>query len=335
MKNENPLPWGLPDLDPQPQWSDNKDRIKCFIRDCDHYLIPPTRKLNSGEACPVHQIFCHRSKTYRYTTPALNIIASRHYYTEKIDGHAYKFESHRLGMERSEDALSWNVFKSLQNAGRLASLVNMMVGENHADEPILFLWGINVGSAGADIWHLLEDARERFESRLPVRRPKTEPDISLWLPGEYLIHIEAKFTSGNGIYQRGPRRSVQDLTFDELLNIYWDESTRILNRSNALEAGRVHYQLWRNTLFAEWMAERDDPTTRAYHINLVRAGSEEAAAVEFQQLIQPAFADRFHQITWEQIYNFASQRRDELNHLCTYFEQKTEQLKPAFRINRL
>ena len=40
-------------------------------------------------------------------------------FAERIVGHPFKYESHRLGAENSEDALSRNVFRSLQEAGCL------------------------------------------------------------------------------------------------------------------------------------------------------------------------------------------------------------------------
>jgi hypothetical protein len=68
---------------------------------------------------------------------------------------------------------------------------------------------------------LLIAARKRFESDLPVERPYTEPDIMLHLPGRYLVLLEAKFTSPNTTYARGPRKDSQSLTLDELCATIW------------------------------------------------------------------------------------------------------------------
>src|SRR5208282_1292283 len=78
-------------------------------------------------------------------------------------------------------------------------------------------------------WDLLIAARQRFEANLPVNRPWTEPDIALYLPGRYLILIEAKFTSPNPAYENGPQKDPKSLTKDELLDIYQDSALTILD----------------------------------------------------------------------------------------------------------
>mgnify|MGYP000147372820 CR=1 FL=1 len=53
--------------------------------------------------------------------------------------------------------------------------------------------------------------------------------------------------------RRYQRRSIKQnlLTLDELLDIYWDGELNLLNHDEANGQNRVHYQLWRNTVFAE------------------------------------------------------------------------------------
>ena len=138
-----------------------------------------------------------------------------------------------LGAERSEDMLTWNVFRSLQEAGCLGKLARAITGDTSSVEPFLFLWGICLTDDDFNPWDLLIAARKRFEPNLPVVRPLTEPDIGIMLPGRYLILIEAKFTSPNTIYQRGPRKNSQSLTLDELLGIYHDPNLRILDHARA------------------------------------------------------------------------------------------------------
>jgi len=249
----------------------------------------------------------------------------------RIVGHPFKYESHRLGSERSEDMLSFNVFRSLQEAGCLSRLAGWITGDTIAVEPFLFLWGLSLSDESLEPWDLLIDARKRFESNLPVKRPLTEPDIGLYLPGRYIILIEAKFTSANTVYEKGPRKDAQSLTLDELLEIYHDPGLKVLDYEAAHSRRRIHYQLWRNMVFSEWMAKADHPKTRAFHVNLVRAGYEEASAAEFHRLVTPGFMDRFQRITWEQIYRM-SVSDGRLPRLCRYMETKTAGLIRAFNL---
>jgi len=329
------LPFGIKDLDPDPaRQPKDQSLARCYVRDCRNVLARPARG-KRGQVCPEHGIYCHRSYaggTYSYAEAGQNIIVGTEQFRQRIVRHPFKYESHRMGQERSEDAVSWNVFRSLQEAGRLADFVRLATGENYPPEPQLYLWGICVTDDEFDAWPLLIAARNRFENNLPVDRPKTEPDIALHLPGKYLILIEAKFTSPNTFYKRGPRKDKSSLTLDELLSLYDEPQHEILNREAAREVDRIFYQLWRNMVFAEWMAQFDGPCTKAYHLNLVRAGYEQENATEFARLITPGFEDRFNQITWEQIHAWST-GDDRLTTMSQYLRSKTAGLTKAFNVN--
>ena len=329
------LPYGIDDLDPEVVLASKKPkRVRCYVRGCRQLLHTPRRGFR-GDVCPDHGIRCHHSSagsTYSYVDVRRNIIASPETFASRVVGHPFKYESHRLGLERSEDTLSWNFFRSLYEAGELSRIGEMIAGVRSNVEPILYLWGICCSDIDFAPWHLLVDARRRFEFHLPVDRPLTEPDIALHLPGKYLILIEAKFTSPNTYYERGPRKNNSSLTLDELLQIYSDPSLRLLNMEAASKANRVYYQLWRNTTFAEYMSQLDHSNTKAYHVNLVREGSDYESAQEFETLISPAFTDRFQQRTWEELYRLCTGQR-RLARLQRYMETKTAGLRPAFRLS--
>lgn len=332
------LPYGVDDLEPTVRFDASTDRVGCFVRDCPFELLRPKRGF-PGEPCPKHNIYCHcdakgRYGTYRYREAHRNLIVDADYFQRFISSNPHKFESHRLGFENSEDALTWNVFRSFQVTHSLGIFAARLTGIIRSIQPELYLWGLRVTEDECSPWDLLRRARDRFENQLPVKRPATEPDIALYLPGEYLILIEAKFTSPNGFYLQGARKRPLDLTFDELFDIYWADDLRILDRDHAQRQPRVFYQLWRNTVFAEWMAQQDSSTTRAYHVNLVREGFELESGHEFAKLIRPEYQDRFQQIHWGQLYQLATQDRTRFERLCRYFEQKTAQLHRAFSLPR-
>lgn len=335
-----PMPYGKQELDPNVNLETGTPRrVRCYVRGCHHVLRVPT-KYDRGETCPDHGIRCHcsgsgaaYSHTYTYADAKRNVIASAEQFGQRIIHHPFKYESHRLGSEKSEDTLTWNVFRSLQEAGQLGSFVERVTGERSPLEPYLYLWGICLTDDEFEPWPLLIAARDRFERALPVKRPFTEPDIALHLPGKYLILIEAKFTSPNTCYEPGPRKDAASLTFDELLGRYQDPGLEILDYRAARQAARVYQQLWRNTTFAEWMGKTDHPRTKAYHLNLVRDGEEIESEPEFRKLVSAQFQDRFRRITWEQIYHGMGDCR-RLEPLRQYLANKTAGLRPAFRLPR-
>jgi hypothetical protein len=328
---QQPLPYGIHDRDhnlaPDPG---PPERIRCFVRGCTH-VLELAKKLE-GPVCPQHGIRCNKS-TFSYADPSRNAIAATVLFGQRLVGHPDKFDTEWLIAENSEDTLSWNVFRSFQEAGALGTLATEVFGLPGAAEPQLYMWGLKLSDDSLSLWPLLAAARRRFESNLPVKRPPTEPDIALYVPGQYLALIEAKFMSDNTDCWAGrPRGREDSLTFEELLNIYWDPSLQLLDLAKAKSGKRLYYQLWRNMIFAEWMSREDSPTTKAYHFNLVRERREEKSAAEFHELLCDGFRDRFRRITWELIYELAKRSGPKLDRLCTYMETKTASLRKAFRI---
>ena len=88
-------------------------------------------------------------------------------------GHPFKYESHRLGSENSEDALSWNVFRSLQEGGQLARVAGMITGEFLSYEPFLYLWGICTTDDELKPWSLLMSTRAGRQRAITSRRRRS------------------------------------------------------------------------------------------------------------------------------------------------------------------
>src|SRR5205807_344831 len=95
-----------------------------------------------------------------------------------------KAESHRLGYEMSEDALSWNVFVSLAVAGRLRDSGQYLTDRVLRSEPSLYLWGRRIDLRHGDSSLFSELVRVRHLLEKDIRRFPTEPDIMLVVPCE-------------------------------------------------------------------------------------------------------------------------------------------------------
>jgi hypothetical protein len=330
FSSQGKLPYGINDLVSKIELDAGPpERVRCLYRGCHQFVRPPADKY-LGQTCHLHGIRSHKSGTYSYADPSRNAIVDPELFGARIVGHPAKFDTEKLRLENSEDTLSWNVFRTFQKAGCLSRLVAELFRIADEVEPDLYLWGIRIDDA-LEKWDLLTKAQKHFESNLPVERPLTEPDIALHVPGKYLLLIEAKFGSKNPYYVEGPRKNAKSLTLQELRDIYCDDSLELLNFAEAKTRKRIHYQLWRNTIFSEWIARQDSETTKAFHINLVREEFDVQSALEFRELINADFKDRFLQVTWEEIYRWAACHGNRYDTLCTYFEQKTHSLRKAFR----
>ena len=86
------------------------------------------------------------SPTYVLADPLDNFIAGRGLIKGAIDGDWGKAETWRLGNENSEDALTWNVLRSLQEAKLLSLAGRVLAGADveAGARPVL------LGSAGRD-----------------------------------------------------------------------------------------------------------------------------------------------------------------------------------------
>lgn len=87
---------------------------------------------------------------------------------------------------------------------------------------------------------------------------------------------------------------------------------QILDMEKAKASEAVAYQCWRNTVFAEWMAARAAPGTRAFFGNLTRAGYEIDSFEHFHRIVRPEFAHRAARIRWEDLFVLASLHGDRL-----------------------
>jgi len=301
-------------------------RVRCCVKECDQFLIPPSRTF-PGEVCRNHGIRTHRSATYSYIRHERNIITARDV-AIRIASHEFKYEC-RFHLEKSEDALTFNTFRSFMEARYLNYLGRYITGLDIAEEPRLFLWGIEQDEALTP-FELLIAARKRFESHLPVQRPMTEPDIMLYLPGHFLVLAEAKFTSPNPVYTPGPRQDAQSLTVDELLAIYDDPLCLMIDMERARRAGSIAYQMFRNCQFASWMAHYATPGTRPYFANLTRRGHENDSFNAFTQLVRPEFIGQVNHIFWEDLWVIAGLAGGRLSLLQEYLLRKSSNLLPAF-----
>jgi hypothetical protein len=126
-----------------------------------------------------------------------NIRFEQDFFRQWILNSRHKAETHRLGYELSEDAVTWNVFVALHRAGLLSKVMCWLAGREIAGSPELYLWRchIDLQRNTCEPYGLLQEARSRIE--LDIKRFPTEPDIMLVVPGKFLMCIEAKFTSGN------------------------------------------------------------------------------------------------------------------------------------------
>ncbi|MEO2077382.1 MAG: hypothetical protein ABGX20_18775 [Bacillus sp. (in: firmicutes)] len=148
----------------------------------------------------------------------------------------------RMARERSEDALTWNVFRYLQNHDLISQTLERFTGELLV-EPEVIYWSYSAADKGVS--SLLKAARKSFRESAG-----TEPDIII-NSKHHIIFVEAKFTSGN---ETRPKR---EAVLDKYLaaNDGWYQQV-FQKDIRTVCVDERKYELMRNYLLGTWLAEQ-------------------------------------------------------------------------------
>jgi hypothetical protein len=254
----------------------------------------------------------------------------------------HKAESHRLGAENSEDALTFNIFASFCRGGYLPRVYDWLTGETTTSDQIkLFLWGLEIDLDRNLLipWQPLLDVRGVLEKG--IHRFLTEPDIVLLGP-THLVCIEAKFTSGNPLCIDGVDREHEKPKSRAALIGRYIEKNTVWNPAvlSKLDVGeKVHSQLLRMIVFASTITQRIDQGLNWMVVNLVSRTQWETrglcAGYDFKDpsLAIPAKVSKhFKFCYWEQLFADVFAGIPQLQEVQTYFQKKTANLERAFKI---
>src|SRR5580700_573192 len=320
-------------------------RGSCPVSGCASPLRKADSQWGKMTYCPVHRIRIHAGtrtfvyyngpdETSKHYAALRNILFERDYFKKHILGNAAKAETHRICHETSEDALTWNVFSRLASGGALPTLLSTLTGLSLKDEPELYLWGLKIrlhDSSKPPLFPALGCARGIFEEG--ITKFLTEPDIMLYVPGELLVLVEAKFTSGNTIASASATHDAigeKPKTREGILERY---NPKKLPRDALLapsSSGPFYSQLYRNLVFAIYMASKLD--VRWSLVNLVseRQFHQRQNKVEFQDptqfihaLLPKESRDQFLFYSWERLYADHVAKATELKDLAEFMYNKS------------
>lgn len=202
-----------------------------------------------------------------------------------------KRETHRLARERSEDAVTYNAFRSIERAGRLPQLIELFTERSQTTAELIY-WSCSLKDAGP--LPLLQEARMAFFERLDRG---SEPDLIAITPTD-LLFIEVKLCSGN---ETTPSRP-------EVLRQYhcaeggWYDRVFACDPEHVAIASRK-YELMRFWLLGSWMARKS--AKRFTLVSLTR----EIQDMDLQQRVSPLFVEdearSFGHWAWEAVADFA------------------------------
>jgi hypothetical protein len=257
--------------------------------------------------------------TYILDDRLANFIVGHDLIQAALDGDWRKAETHRLGHENSEDALTFNVFRSLQEAGHLAHVAEVVTGGPVASEPELFLWGRRINRDGStEEWADLQEIRDRVE---PKHRQQTKPDVCLHVRDWGWIFIEAKFDFGIKTAASAEKLRAWCELYPPQAGALFD-----LDRLADAKAGEFPEQLLRNMVFAELIRGEEN----AHVVALGRKKDKTPIAAWVSACLAPECTVSTSVMSWEQIYHSVPLAGATVRRLRDYLETKSHSLRPAF-----
>lgn len=210
-----------------------------------------------------------------------------------------------LGSQNSEDALTWNVFRSLQKARRLELICHELgVGLPRG----LLLWTLapEVDEVNAELQHTAGQVIREFDGILPGQM--TEPDVII-LGTEGVAVIECKLSE-----PEKPPSYLWEGSIDSVgkrLSIYRQAEPALLRRDLADTQVAIIYQLVRMAFYAIQLGKRFSCTPvivslvneRNWHLRIRRLGK---SAAELWELFQHAVETpnlRKENTSWQWVRN--------------------------------
>jgi hypothetical protein len=249
--------------------------------------------------CARHGIFLFPS-TYQYVDYERNVLwaddADRALLS-RITG--VKRTSERLGRERDEDALTWNVVRAFHRDGRLGRLAEVLLACTQAElpcdrEPAAVYWSADPDGG---TWEPLGRAQAEFGE---AQGHGTEPDVALYWRGRCVIFVEAKFCASNRT-RPSPKPAEHD---SRPRNYGVNPHFAAVFDATYHEVAVTHekYELMRMWLLGSWLAKQDKAAF--YLVNLVRWGEELDIEEEFvRRFCRQTPRRRFVRTTWQQIWD--------------------------------
>jgi hypothetical protein len=266
----------------------DEERVECPVDGCNEFVKRQRDHFKRAKEfkCPKHDIFISPS-TFEYKNELNNLLWHEDEDVALLKGIKTVKRESRMARERSEDAVSWNVFRYLEKNELIGTVFGGLLGIALPSPEIIY-WSYNQKENSS--WTTLNRARNEFGEQL---NRSSEPDIIVYSDSA-LLFIEAKLTASNKTSPSGSA-NLKAYTFgaDSWFTKVFESDDKVVIKARK-------YELMRFWLLGTWMAKQLG--LDFYLVNLVRAGFEEDIEKAFGEHIVQDERRKFKRITWEDIY---------------------------------
>jgi len=287
--------------------------VECPVKGCSEKVERQRKAFKRKERfkCPEHNIYISPS-TFEYEGELDNLL-----WKDKSDLDLLKKmkrvkRENRIARDRSEDAVTWNVFRFLERNNLVEETLNPIIGVTLKSFQVIY-WSYSQRENSS--WSELDEARDEFGEE---EGRGSEPDIII-KTSNALLFIEAKLTAGNETVPSDMSNSKKyetggDTWFSKVFNSDY-KTVAIVEKK---------YELLRFWLLGTWIAKQED--LNFYLVNLVLSKQDKNIGTIFKRHICENQRMKFIRITWEDIYqqilNSGLPGRDK-DKMIKYFRNKT------------
>lgn len=169
----------------------SETQVECPVQGCSQKVERQRRSLQTAPQfqCPQHHIYISPS-TFEYPTQWDNLLWKEKQDISLLETILSSKRESRMAREKSEDALSWNVFHYLNKEEHLSTILSSIIGHDLGALELVY-WSYS--PTFGNVWPELTVARQEFGEQL---HRSSEPDL-IAFSDKAVLFIEAKFTASN------------------------------------------------------------------------------------------------------------------------------------------
>jgi len=287
--------------------------VECPVKGCSEKVerqrgvFRPEKKFK----CPEHNIYISPS-TFEYQSELDNLLWKDKADLELFEKMKTVKRENRIARDRSEDAVTWNVFRFLERNNLVETILGSIIGVTLKSSQVIY-WSYSQRENSS--WSELNEARTEFGEEM---KRSSEPDIII-KTNNALLFIEAKLTSGN-------KTVPSDTSNSKRYEIGGDNWFSKVFKSDykTVAITDKKYELLRFWLLGTWIAKQQD--LNFYLVNLVLSERDKNIGTIFKTHIYENQRMKFIRIAWEDVYqqilNSSSPGRDK-DKMIDFFRNKT------------